>query len=148
VLLWLHTSLCLEITNFDCQKLKVLLYDRGLQVHRSCSVASISLHILCICVIAFLFFILSCSSLINYMEQSTPSDADSYWDSWQIPSLLCNVKVHYHVYKSLPLVPVLSQMSPVHTFPTFFLMMYFNIILPSMPWASSSCYSLVFPSKI
>jgi hypothetical protein len=31
-------------------------------------------------------------------------------------SILCNLEVDYGAQKSLPLVPVLSQMNPVYTF--------------------------------
>jgi hypothetical protein len=52
--------------------------------------------------------------LSNSMEQSLWK-ANSCLASQENPCLLWNPNVRYHVHKSLPLVPVLSQMHPVHT---------------------------------
>jgi hypothetical protein len=66
--------------------------------------------------------------LTKYMEKS-PLEADSHPDS-QIPVLLRNPKVHYHVHKFPPLVPILSQLHPVHIFRSYFLKIHSNIIFP------------------
>lgn len=49
----------------------------------------------------------------NTMEQS-PCEANRFSASHKIPHIEWNPKDHYHVYKSLLLVPVPSQMNPVH----------------------------------
>jgi hypothetical protein len=65
------------------------------------------------------------------MEQSSSSEASSHLASQEIPHLLQNPKFHNRVHKGPPLVPILSQMNPVHTFPPYFPEIHSNIILPS-----------------
>jgi hypothetical protein len=73
------------------------------------------------------------------MELSPPSVTKEF------PDILRNLKVHYSVYKNPPLVPILSQMIPVHTTSSYLSKIHFNIILPHV-WAFLVVYFLLaFP---
>jgi hypothetical protein len=56
--------------------------------------------------------------LTNYVEYDPYWEGSSCSNSQEILCLLRNPRLHYHVHNSLPLVPILSQMDPVHTLPT------------------------------
>jgi len=49
------------------------------------------------------------------MEHS-PSEANIHSSNQEISRLLCNPKLHYRVHNSPPLILILSQMYPFHTF--------------------------------
>jgi hypothetical protein len=63
------------------------------------------------------------------MEKTPSWEAKSFSASQEIPSILWNTEVHYHIHKSPPRVPVLSQLNPVHAHPSHFSMI--RVLLPT-----------------
>jgi hypothetical protein len=73
-------------------------------------------------------------------------EANSHSASQEIPRLLWNPKAHYRVHMSPQLIPILSQMNTVHTFPPYFPKIHFNIISHLHLGLLSSLFPSGFPT--
>jgi hypothetical protein len=66
--------------------------------------------------------------LTNCMELCPSQQSVSCPATQEPPKMLWKPKVPYSVYKCPPLVPILNQISPVHTTPSYLSRIHFNII--------------------
>jgi hypothetical protein len=65
--------------------------------------------------------------LYNYMNQSSSWEAKSCSASQEFPCALWPMKVHPSVYNNSPLSPILSQINPVQTLPSYFFKISWSI---------------------
>jgi hypothetical protein len=72
--------------------------------------------------------------LLTYLltELSPSWEAANCAATQELPSILWNSKVHHRV----PMVPILSQINPVHTIPSYLSKIHFNIAHPPTSWSS------------
>jgi hypothetical protein len=68
------------------------------------------------------------------MEQSPSREATSCEATQERPNIAWNPKVHYCIYKSPALVPVLTKANPVHTTPCNLSKIDLNIIYSTASW--------------
>jgi hypothetical protein len=76
------------------------------------------------------------------MELSSSWEAANCAAARELPSILRNPEVHHRVHISLPPVPILSQIDPIPTIPSYLYKIHFNIVHPSTSWSSQ--WSLSF----
>ena len=62
---------------------------------------------------------------------SPPWETNSSLFSQEFSYILWNQKVHHTFHTNLLLVPILTQVIPVHTL-SYYMKIHFNIILPSI----------------
>jgi hypothetical protein len=68
-------------------------------------------------------------TLTTSMELSLSWEAESCSDTKEIPNISWNPEIHYRVQENFPLIPILGQMNPGHTTPSYFSEIHFSIIL-------------------
>ena len=81
------------------------------------------------------------------MVQSPSWEANWFSASQEIPLILWNLKVHYHIHKCPPPVPILSQFDTVYNPSSHLLKIYLNIVFPSTPGSFRWFFPTGFPTK-
>jgi hypothetical protein len=78
------------------------------------------------------------SSVLLQIVTATVESSDSSCAAIQeLPSILWNPRLHYRVHKSPLLVPILSQINPVHTTASYLSKIHLSIIQPPTSWSLS-----------
>jgi hypothetical protein len=83
-----------------------------------------------------------CTITHSLMELSPSWEAAYCASTEELPSILWNLKVHYHIQKRPPLVPILSQINLTHTIPSYLSKIHFDMVQTPTSWSSQ--WSLSF----
>jgi hypothetical protein len=81
---------------------------------------------------------ITCVHLTNFMDLSATREATSCAATQELPSILLNQKVPYHINNITSTVPITSQTNPVHTTSSYPSKIHFNIIEPHTSTLSDS----------
>jgi hypothetical protein len=83
-----------------------------------------------------------CAQTHPHMELSPSSEAANCAATLKLPSILWNPEVHHRVHMSPPPLPILSQIDPNPTIPSYLSKIHLNIVHPTTSWSSK--WSLLF----
>jgi len=83
----------------------------------------------------------------HYMQKISFCKANSSAATPEVPCILQNPKVHYHLHRCRPLLRILIKIHPVHAPTSHLLKIDLNIILPSTPVSRKWSLTLRFSQQ-